>query len=193
MLDLLNFFYRYCDNYGIAIILITLLLKLIMLPFTIRGEQALNKSKLEQAQFEKKLKYLQEKYKDNPQLLAQERAELIKKHGIPGLLGGCLPVLIQLPIFWGLSIVLSQSIELYQASFLWISDLSLPDPYYVLPILTGIGIMLHNPTGDLQKKLASIVFGIFFIAFAANFSAGLTLYICVSTWLTVIQTYILKM
>ena len=191
MLDLLNFFYRFSGNYGFAIILITLLLKLLMLPFTMRGEQALNKNKQQRAQFEKKLKYIQEKYKDDPQTLAQERAELLKKHLLPGL-GGIVPILLQLPIVWGLSVVLSQSIELYKASFLWIPDLSLPDPYYILPILTGIAVML-NPTGDSQQRLTSIVIGIFLIAFTANFSAGLTLYTCVSTWLAIIQSFLLKM
>lgn len=190
MLELLNFFYRFCGNYGVAIILITLLLKLLMLPFTARSEKALSKNKQDRAQFEKKLKYIQEKYKDDPQTLAQERAELLKKHMLPGI-GGLVPLLLQLPIIWGLSVALSHSIELYKASFLWIPDLSLPDPYYILPILTGIAVML-NPAGDSQQRLTSIVIGIFLMAFTANFSAGLTLYICVSTWLAIIQSYLVK-
>ncbi len=195
LLDILNFLYSYCGNYGFAIFFITLLLKLLMLPFTMRGEQAMSKSRKQRVQFEKKLKHLQKKYKEEPQTLAQARAELIKKHGIPGLggLGGCLPILLQLPMFWGLSIILSQSIELYKASFLWIPDLSLPDPYYIFPILTGIGIMIHNPTGDPQQRLTSLVMGIFIAAFTINFSAGLTLYICIGTLLGVAQTHMLRM
>lgn len=187
MLDALNWLNKYVYNYGIAIIILTILLRLLMLPFTSQTEKSVKK----QQEFSKKLSYIQEKYKNNPEELARARAELVQKHGMPGM-GGCLPMLIQLPIFLALRDVLSTAIELYQAPFLWISDLSSPDPYYVFPVVTALAMMLQGLAADAQQRIAMMAMGIFFAAILANFSAGLALYISLSTLLGVAQTILLK-
>lgn len=188
LLESLNFFYRFVHNYGIAIILLTILLKLLMLPFTWRGEQSMKK----RLEFQKKLEYMQQKYKHDNEALAHARAELIRKHGMPGM-AGCLPLLLQLPIFWGLSIVLANAVELYKAPFLWIPDLTARDPYFILPILTAIAMILHAPqVDDPKQRISSIAMALVVGAVIANLSAGLAIFILVSTLLGVLQAYIVK-
>ena len=188
LLFLLNFFFGLVGNYGVAIILVTLLVRLILLPFTLKGEQSQRKH----AEAQKRLTYLQQKYKDDPERLAHEKAEFARKHGVPGLLG-CLPMFLQLPIFIGLQRVLNHAIELYRAPFLWIPDLSARDPYYILPVLLGVGIILTtSQTGDPRQRIANIVIAIIVAAVTANLSAGLSLFICVSTFLGLAQTAVQK-
>lgn len=188
LLDILNVINDYVHNYGLAIIILTLLMKLLMLPFTFRSEQS-TKKRLE---FQKKLQYIQEKHKNDKEALALARADLIRKHGMPGL-SGCLPILLQIPLFIALSWVLGNSIELYMAPFLWIRDLSAKDPYYILPILVGITMLFHNPTQqtiDPKQKISMIAMAVIFAAFTASLPAGLVLYIVTSTLLGVIQLHI---
>lgn len=192
LLYVLKLLYGYVKNFGFAIIALTILVKLILLPFTYGAEDSMKK----RLEFDKKLRYLQQKYKDQPDILAQERAELIKKHGMPGL-SGCLPLLLQLPIFIALSRVLSSAIELYHAPFIgWIHDLSAKDPYYVLPILTAIGMLLQSllvPNGDPKQRISAVVMALLIGAFTANIAAGLSLYICTFTLLGVVQTQALQL
>ena len=188
LLFLLNFFYNIFKNYGIAIIMVTLLARLIMVPFTLKGEQ----TRKQHMDAQKKLQYLEQKYKHDPALLAREKAEFARKHGVPGLLG-CLPLLLQVPIFIGLQRVLTNAIELYKAPFLWIPDLSARDPYYILPALVGVGMAVQMAqTGDARQRVANILIAIVVAAVTANLSAGLTLFICVSTFLGLAQTALQK-
>lgn len=183
-LALLKWLYSYLKNYGLAIIALTILLKLVMVPFTWRAEESAKK----RVEFQKKLQYLQQKYKHDAEMLAQERAELIKKHGMPGL-SGCLPLLIQIPVFFALNRVLSSSIELYKAPFVgWITDLSATDPYYILPALIVIMMLIQAVSAEPQQRFAVIAMALVFGAISANLAAGLCLYILVSTMLSVGQT-----
>ncbi len=187
LLFLLKLLYSFVHNYGVAIILLTLLIKLILLPFTFRSDEAMKK----RAEFDKKLRYLQQKYKEDPDMLARERAELVKKHGMPGL-AGCLPLLIQFPIFIALSRVLSGSIEMYRAPFCcWIRDLSVPDHYYVLPLLLVISMIMQALTADKSQRFTLLAMALLFGAITANLAAGLTIYILMNTVLTVLQTYVI--
>lgn len=192
LLYVLKLLYGYVKNFGFAIILLTILVKLVLLPFTYGAEDSMKK----RVEFDKKLRYLQQKYKDQPEILASERAELIKKHGMPGL-SGCLPLLLQLPIFIALSRVLSSAIELYNAPFiLWIHDLSAKDPYYVLPIITAASMLLQSlvmPNADSKQRISTIIMALIIGAVTANLAAGLSLYICMFTLLGVVQTQALKM
>ena len=156
-----------------------------MLPFTIKGEQSMQKSK----EFQKKMSYVQQRYKGDSQRVKEEQAALIRKHGMPGM-AGCLPMLLQLPIFFVLSSVLRSSIELYKAPFLWIPDLSARDPFYILPILVTVVMLLQpQPAGtDIKNRLPLIGMSLVFGAFTSTFSAGLALYIFASTFLNVVQT-----
>jgi YidC/Oxa1 family membrane protein insertase len=186
LLVLLVFLYHYLGNYGLAIIALTILVKLVLLPFSIKGSQGMRKN----AEVQKKLKYLQAKYKDDPETLARERAELMRREGLTSL-SGCLPLLLQLPIFFALSRVLSTSLELYQAPFMfWITDLSAKDPYYVLPMLIAASMLLQAATVDASQRVQLIVMALVFGALTSTMSAGLCLYIFMSTILGVLQTVV---
>lgn len=188
LLYLLNFFYSLLHSYGLAIIAITILVRLVMVPFTLKGEQ----SRRKHIEAQKKLKYIEQKYKHDPELLNREKAEFARKHGLPGLLG-CLPMLLQIPVFIGLQRVLAHAIELYKVPFLWMPDLSSYDPYYILPTLVGIGMMIQTSQGsDPRQRVANIVIAIVITAVTAHLSAGLTLFIAVSTFLGLAQTYLQK-
>lgn len=187
LLKLLKWLHAYIHNYGLAIIVLTFLIKLILLPFSWRSEQSMKK----QRELQKKMAYLQQRYKNEPERLNQEKAELIKKHGMPGLMG-CLPILIQMPLFIALSRVLNSSIALYQAPMLWIPDLSARDPYYILPFFIMLSMLAMAFTANKQQQVSLFVMAVVFGAVSANFSAGLSLYICVSTLLGFLQTKLIN-
>lgn len=189
MLYLLNLCNRYLHNYGFAIILITFLLKLLLLPFSFTGQQKMKKMQ----DYQKKLAYLQQRFRNDPQGLAQAREELIRKHGLPGM-GGCLPLLLQIPFFVGLYSALNNSIELYKAPFVfWIKDLSAPDPYYLLPLLIALSAFLgsvasQGSKADFKQVFVSFGVSLFLGAWTANMAAGLALFIFTNAFLHFVQT-----
>ena len=188
LLMVLNFFYGIFRSYGFSIILITLLTRVILLPFTLRSD--VNRRKSIEAQ--KKLAYIEQKYKHDPEMLARERAEYTRKYVLPGLVG-MLPYLFQLPLFIALQRVLSHAIELYKAPFLWIPDLSAADPYFILPGLITVGMIFQfSGGGDPRKQVANTLIAIIVGAFTAQFSAGLTLFIAVSTLIGIAQVALQK-
>lgn len=184
----LNFLYHYIHNYGIAIMILTLLIKLLLVPFTFRAEKSAKKA----AETKKKLQYLEQKYKHDPETLAREKAELIRKGGLFDV--GCLAMFAQLPILVGLNRALSTSIELYHAPFFgWIKDLSAIDPYYILPALTALGIFVHSGTAnDPRQRMVTLFMALVVGGVMINFAAGLVLFIGMSTWLSIAQTRIQK-
>ena len=185
LLFLLTFIYSYIHNYGWAIIILTLLMRLIMLPFAQRGKRKLKAG----GEISQKLKYIEQKYKDNPEALQEARAELMRKQGMT-MFGGCLPVLIQLPVFIGLNFALRNSIELYQAPFIfWIRDLSAKDPYYVIPSLIGVTsfLALSASSKDPRHKVAMLFVSLLIAGATAYLSAGLGLFIAVSSLLGVLE------
>ena len=183
MLFILQYLYEQIGNYGWAIILLTLLLKLLMLPFTLYGEKNMRKG----AEMQQKLAYLQKKYKDNQEMFEQARAELIKKHGVPGL-AGCLPLLLTLPILIGLNTVLSNAIELYGAPFLWINNLYAVDPYYILPVLTGLAMLGTPMDNDPKKSLMRYAMALMMATISCYLSAGLVLFILMNSIVAAVQT-----
>lgn len=185
LLWVLNYLYQFLHNYGWAIVVMTCLINLLLLPLNLKSAQGMKKYN----EFQKKLEYIKKKYKDDPDTLSREQAALITKHGMPGL-GGCLPKLLQLPIFFALSRVLSNSIQLYQAPFLWIKDLSSKDPYYILPIAIVVAMLVQSTANDPKQRFTMMAVALIFGAVAANFSAGLCLYILVGVLLMNIQTYV---
>lgn len=185
LLMVLNYLYNFLHNYGWAIVVMTILINLLLLPLNLKSAQGMKKYN----EFQKKLEYIKRKYKDDPDTLSREQAALITKNGMPGL-GGCLPKLLQLPIFFALSRVLSNSIQLYQAPFLWIKDLSSKDPYYILPIAIVISMIIQSTATDPKQRFTMMAVALVFGAVAANFSAGLSLYILVGIILMNIQTYV---
>lgn len=189
MLYVLNWLYKYLHNYGLAIIALTLLIQICLLPVSLRnGEE---KFKKQQAEYQRQLALVEQRFAGNPEKLLAERTELIRKNGLPGL--GCLlPLLIQLPIFFALSRVLSSSFELYQAPMLWIPDLSLRDPYYILPVLVVLTMLMQDMKGDPQQRMSKIVMAFVFGAITSSFSAGLTLYICLGRVFGFIQSKVMN-
>jgi len=195
MLAFMNWINEYVHNFGLAIILFTLLIRLLLIPLT--WPHTKNAKKMREMQ--NKLKYINQRYKDDPEVLERERTELYKKYGLSGLSGlggGCLPLLLQMPIFFAMNRVLTSSIELYQAPFLWIPDLSSKDPLYILPILVAVSMFLNTASlaanEDTQSKVSGFIMAIVFGAFSIGFSAGLSLYIFASTFVGAAQIYIQK-
>jgi YidC/Oxa1 family membrane protein insertase len=204
MLWLLNFFHRFSGNYGVAIILLTVLIKLVFWPITQKGMTSMkNMQKLQP-----KMAKLREKYKDDPARMNQEVMTLYKTYKVNPV-GGCLPMLIQIPFFFALYRVLMAAIELRHAPFmLWINDLSAPDRLWVgfdIPYLHGLPIMtlLMGASMYVQQKMTPttadpaqarimqflpIVFTFMFI----NFASGLVLYWFVNNLLSILQQYLIN-
>lgn len=187
LLYLLNLFNSFVHNYGIAIVLLTIVIKIISIPFT----QKSMKSMQELQKIKPKIDELQKKYKDNREKLNEEMMRLYREYGVSPF-GGCLPMLLQMPIWFALYRMLSNSVELYQAVFipLWIEDLSAKDPYYILPVLLGVGTFLQQkltPTtmDSTQAKVMLYFMPIFLTFIMISLPAGLTLYIFVSSVLSI--------
>jgi len=188
---LLIFFYDLVHNYGFAIILLTLLVRVAVLPFNVMSYKSMKKMQVIQPI----IAQIREKHKEDPMKMNQEVMAVMKENKANPM-GGCLPMFLQLPIFFALYQVLGQSIELYQAPFIWwIQDLSLKDPYYILPVLMGITMYLQqkftptamDPTQAKVMMFLPVVFSLFMIALPS----GLTLYIFISTLFAVVQQKIL--
>ncbi|NOZ69616.1 MAG: membrane protein insertase YidC, partial [Deferribacteres bacterium] len=168
----LKFFYKYLGNYGWSIILLTILVRVPFIPILHKSQQSMKKmQKLQPLMAE-----LKEKYKKDPQRLQKETMLLYKKHKVNPV-GGCLPLLLQIPVFIALYNVLLKAIELRGAPFiLWITDLSAKDPYYVLPIVMGLTMVIQQkmtPTAMDPKQakimmLMPIVFTFMFLTFPAG-------------------------
>jgi YidC/Oxa1 family membrane protein insertase len=189
MMQILVYIKEQTGSYGIAIILLTLLLKLILLPFTLKGERSMKK----QAEFEKKRQYLQQKFKHDKAAYEQAMAELINKQGFP-MLSGCLPMLLNIPVFLALNKILSSSIELHGAKFAWLPDLSAHDPYYILSIVVFLAMAISPNMGSDPRQWASrFGFALLIGAVSAYLASGLALFIAVNTLATVTQSYIVRL
>lgn len=183
----LKYLYDMIGNWGWAIIALTALVRVILYPLTYKGMVSMQKLKA----LAPKMKDIQAKYKGDPQKMNMHMMELYKKHGANPL-GGCLPLLLQIPIFFAIYRVLLNAIELKGADWLFWSDLSLMDPYFVLPILLGVSMYVHqvitptNFTDPMQEKLFKflpVIFTFFFI----TFPAGLVLYWLVNNLFSIAQ------
>jgi YidC/Oxa1 family membrane protein insertase len=188
MFWLLRQFYVITNNYGIAIILLTIVVRILLFYPSLKSATAMEEMKNLQPQ----LTALREKYKKDPQRMNQEMMKLYKEHKVNPL-GGCLPMLLQLPFFVALYNVLSVSIELRQASFIpfWIKDLSVYDPFYILPVLMGVSMILTmkmtSTTPDPSQAKIMMYMNIAFIFLFAWLPAGLLLYITLSNVLSIVQ------
>ncbi|MCM2277999.1 MAG: membrane protein insertase YidC [Oligoflexia bacterium] len=193
LLKLLNWFYLFVKNYGIAIILLTLLLKIVTYPLTYKSM----KSMKEMAKIQPQLQKVREKYKDDREALNREMMTLMKSHGYNPM-AGCMPILIQMPIFIALYRVLYSSIELYQAPFaFWIRDLSAQDPLYITPILLTVTMYIQQKltptttTDPAQAKMMQFM-PIIFGAMMMNLPSGLTVYMLVNALASIVQQLILN-
>jgi YidC/Oxa1 family membrane protein insertase len=188
-------------NYGIDIILLTILIKIIFYPLSVKSFQSMNKMKKLQPQIQK----LKEKYKDEKQKLNQEMMDLYKKQGVNPM-GGCLPMVIQIPVFFALYKALSSAIELRHAPFmLWINDLSAPEdlfsfsvlgyslPIRILPLIMGITQVIQQKmtptTADPIQEKMMLFMPILFTFLFWGFPAGLVLYWLVNNVISIGQQY----
>ncbi len=186
---ILNFFQTFVRNYGVSIILLTILIRIAFFPLATKQFRSMK----EMQRLQPLLKELREKYKNDKERLNQETMQLFRTHKVNPL-GGCLPILLQIPVFIALYQALLNSISLRQAAFvLWIRDLSAPDPTYITPILMTGSMFLQQkmspPAADpAQQKIMMmmpLIFGIMFL----NFPAGLVIYWLANNLLAIAQQY----
>jgi len=182
--------YNFVGNWGWAIVLFTILVKLVLFPLSYKGMMSMQKLK----DLAPKMKEIKEKYGKDPAKMNQQMMELYKKHGANPM-GGCLPMLLQIPVFFALYRVLLNADELQGAPWiLWIHDLSKQDPYFILPILMGVTMFIqqhitpNNMTDPLQQKIFKW-FPVIMTFFFLTFPSGLVLYWLTNNILSIAQQY----
>ncbi len=188
---LLVWIYDLVGNWGLAIIGITILVKAALFHLNAKAFKSMAKMR----KFGPEMQRLKELYGDDRQKMSQEMMKLYQKEKINPL-GGCLPILAQMPIFIALYWVLMESVELRHAEFLYLTDLSVKDPYFILPILMGANMFIQqmlNPTppDPMQAKVMKML-PILFTFFFLWFPAGLTLYWVVNNILSIAQQYVIN-
>ena len=189
LLKVLAFFYRLTGNYGWSIIFMTFVIKLLFFPLTHKSFKSMKGMQKVQPY----VKIIQERNKDNRKKMNEEMMELYKKHKVNPV-GGCLPMLLQIPVFIALYHALFFSIELRGAPFMgWVTDLSVADPYYVFPVLMGATMFLQQKMtpsmGDPMQQKIMMFLPIVFTFLFLTFPAGLVIYWTVNNILTISQQY----
>jgi YidC/Oxa1 family membrane protein insertase len=203
-LYLLKFLYGFTGNYGLAIILVTVLQKIAFHPLTVKSLKSMKAMQAVQP----KLQAIQERYKNNPQKKQEETMALYRKHGVNPM-GGCLPMVVQIPIFIALYNALGSSVEMWQARFLWIRDLTQPDALFTLSVwggytlsanllalLMGVSMWVQQkmspPAGDpRQAQLMLWIMPIMFTFMFWGFPSGLVLYWLVNNILQIGQQWLI--
>jgi YidC/Oxa1 family membrane protein insertase len=204
----MNFLHDFIPNYGLAIIILTIMIKAVLWPLGSKSYKSMSEMK----KIQPLMKEIREKYKDDKKKMNQEVMALYKTYKINPL-GGCLPMVVQLPVFFALYRMLYQAIELRHAPFfLWINDLSAPDrlfrfgfsipfmePPYGIPVLTlvmGASMLLQQkmspPMGDPTQAKMMMLMPIVFTVIFINFSSGLVLYWLVNNILSIAQQYYIQ-
>ena len=198
ILLLMNWVYHHVGNYGVAIILLTVVSKVLFYPLTVKSMRSMKAMQALQPQ----INALRNKHKSDPQRLQKETMELYRQHKVNPM-GGCLPMVAQVPIFYALYLALSVSVELQNASFfcfgrlfgvdLWICDLASHDPTYVLPILMGVTMFVQQKmtpiAGDPRQAKMMLVMPFVFTFMFLNLPSGLVLYWTVSNVLQILQQW----
>lgn len=189
LMHVLVFFYGYLKNYGLAIILLTVIIKLLFWPLTHKSYASMKAMQKLQPEMQK----VRDKFKNDKERLNKELMELYKKHSVNPL-GGCLPMLVQIPVFFALYKVLLDSIALRQAPFmLWLTDLSAKDPYYITPLLMGASMFVQQKmtptTADPMQAKIFMFMPVVFTFLFLNFPSGLVIYWLVNNLLTIAQQY----
>jgi len=194
MLFILKLFYKFIPNYGLAIIFLSVLIKVVFWPLTHKGQKSMKEMQKGMQKLQPKLAELKEKYKNNKDELNRRTMELYRTHKVNPL-GGCLPLLIQFPVFIALYRVLLNSIELRHAPFVssWINDLAAKDPTYISPLIMGASMFIQQkmtPTaGDPAQAKMMLAMPIVFTFLFLNFPSGLVIYWLVSNVLSISQQY----
>ena len=198
LLNFMNLLHSWLKDYGLAILALTTVIKLVLWPI----QNKANRSMRQMSALSPKMQELREKYKDDPTRMNQEVMKLYKDYGINPV-GGCLPMVIQIPIFFGLFKMLGQAVELRNAKFLWVRDLSQPDTVAHLPILgwpiniiplcmaaSQIWLMAMTPkTGDATQRRVMMFTPLIFLFICYNFAAALALYYTTQNLFSILQFY----
>ncbi|MFP4213646.1 MAG: membrane protein insertase YidC [Desulfohalobiaceae bacterium] len=197
LVKVLNFFYGYVGNYGLAIIMLTIVIKILFWPLSHKSYKSMEKMK----KLQPMMKELKEKYKDDRQKMNQEVMRLYKTYKVNPA-GGCLPMLLQIPVFIALYEALLGAVELRHASFIpqvpftdivWLADLSSKDPLYVTPVLMGASMFLQqklSPTsGDPTQAKIMMIMPIVLTFIFLNFPAGLVVYFITNNLLSMLQQW----
>ncbi len=198
LLNFMNLLHSWLHDYGLAILALTTVIKLTLWPIQNRA----NRSMRQMAALSPKMQELKDKYKDDPTRMNQELMKLYKQYGINPV-GGCLPMMIQIPIFFGLFKMLGQAVELRNAKFLWVKDLSQPDTIAHLPLLgwpvniiplcmaaTQVWLMAMTPkTGDPTQRRIMMFMPLIFLFICYNFAAALALYYTAQNLFSILQFY----
>jgi YidC/Oxa1 family membrane protein insertase len=214
ILLLMKWVYSYVGNYGIAIILLTVVSKVLFYPLTVRSMRSMKAMQALQPQ----VNALRTKYKSDPQRAQREMMDLYRQHKVNPM-GGCLPMVAQIPIFYALYLALSVSVELQNAAFicfhwldpvarmlqwfgahwvhsLWVCNLADPDPIYVLPVLMGVSMFLQQKmtptTADPRQAKMMLVMPFVFTIMFVNLASGLVLYWTVSNVLQILQQWLME-
>lgn len=183
-------------NYGLSIIVVTILIRFLVLPLMvtqIRSSKAMQ-------QLQPEIKKIREKYKDDSQKINEETMKLFQKHNVNPL-SGCLPLLIQMPILIAFYHAIMRNAHIADSSFLWL-QLGSPDPYYILPILAAITTYLQtkvmganastSPQAAQQQKIMNIFMPAMILFFSLQFASALALYWVIGNIFTIVQTHFVK-
>ncbi|WP_457568600.1 membrane protein insertase YidC [Desulfurobacterium sp.] len=184
------FLHRFIPNYGLVIIVITLIIKILMHPLTHKSFESMKKMQV----LAPKIEELKKRYGKDPKKLNEEMMKLYKEEGVNPM-GGCLPMLLQIPVFFALYEIFLNAVELKGVSFLWIKDLSTPDPTFILPILMGLSMILQQkltPSANPEQQKIFYVMAVVFTFMFAKFPAGLVLYWMTNNLITAAQNFIIN-
>lgn len=198
MVWVLRMLYQLVHNWALAIVLLTCLVKLLTIPLSHKSMKSMKVMQDQMAKLKPEVDEINRKHGDNRTLVNQEMMALYQRHGINPFaqMAGCLPIFIQMPIYIALYSMLGSAVELYRVPFLWITDMTTADPYYVMPLLMG-GLMywqtkLTPNSGDPQQKMMTTMMPIMFTGFSIFMPAGLTLYMITNTILGMIQQWVVN-
>jgi YidC/Oxa1 family membrane protein insertase len=191
LMRLLKWFDRIAGSWGVAIVLLTVTVKLVLLPLTLKSLKSMNEMRRLQPEIEK----LRAAHKEDKEKLNLAVMKLYQEHKVNPL-GGCLPLLFQMPVFFALWAALQTSVELYREPFLWIADLSIHDPYYALPLVMGGSMFIMQkvqpqPADSTQAKVLLYLMPIFFTFIMFQLPAGLALYSVVNNVISIAQQQVL--
>ncbi len=189
LLWVMKLFYSVFHNYGVAIIFLTIITRIPFIPIINKGMTSMKKVQ----DIQPKMTEIREKYKKDPKRMNQELMALYKKNKVNPF-GGCLPILLQIPVFFALFKILSISIELRNAPFiLWITDLSVKDPYYILPIIMGATMVLQQKmtpsTMDPKQQKLMMLMPVVFTFLFLTFPSGLVIYWLINNILGIAQQF----
>jgi len=198
LIAMLHFFYGYVGNWGVAIILLTLVIKTVLWPLSYKSYKSMEQMKKLQPMMAK----LKEKYGDDKEAMNREMMQLYKTYKVNPA-SGCLPILVQIPVFIGLYQGLLGSIQLRHASFIshipftdyvWLADLSVKDPYYITPIVMGLTMLLQQKltpaAGDPTQQKIMMIMPIVFTFFFLNFPSGLVVYWLANNVISIFQQWL---